>query len=193
MACGNSTQHLGSGWAPSQQSANCTMQPNTTNAYLGSEPDPMMRPLFTQQRDSLLALRAALGNLYTTQDWARLNLPCGSPAWPSVACGPARLVVGLDLSGSGLMGTLPGAQLLAVSPALESLDLSFNGLSGGIPASMLQMVELRVLKLQYNMLGGTLPDGFNNMYKLEELDLSGNKWTVGAQQCIDCMLLSLPR
>ncbi len=182
MDCANLQQHLGAGWAPPQQAPNCTYQAAVSEIYTGVEIDPMNLTAYTNQRNSLRALSSNFSNAHElTDDWYRLNLPCGSPRWTGVLCSSAGMLTGFNFSNRGLSGALPGAALLAAIPSLEVLDLSYNAYSGAIPAALLSLTALKVLRLQRNMLTGALPDGINAQRLLEEQDLSDNAWTVGGR------------
>ncbi|XP_066320765.1 LRR receptor-like serine/threonine-protein kinase GSO1 [Miscanthus floridulus] len=70
----------------------------------------------------------------------------GFCSWAGVACDEAGLrVVGLNLSGTGLAGTVP-------RDALEAIDLLSNALTGPVSAALGGLANLQVLLLYSNQL-----------------------------------------
>ena len=61
----------------------------------------------------------------------------------------------LDLSNSGLTGTIPPE--IANLNKLTHLDLSGNQLSGSLPSEMADMTNLNYLDLSNNQLSGAIP------------------------------------
>ena len=67
----------------------------------------------------------------------------------------------LDLSNSGLTGTIPPE--IANLNKLTHLDLSGNQLSGSLPSEMGDMTNLNYLDLSNNQLSGEIPQSFCNL------------------------------
>ncbi len=118
--------------------------------------------------------------------------------WKGVGFGSGH-VFGLNLTGNGLVGTIPdsltnltklgyvtlgGNQLSGTIPdsltkctGLEFLDLSSNQLGGTMPASLSKMTQLSTLNLASNQFSGTIPDSFGGFRFLMKLVLSNNQLT----------------
>ena len=106
-------------------------------------------------------------------------------------------VIGLNLSGNNLGGTLP--DILADLPYLKTLVLSDNHIQGEIPASwgkgaetrstgdetitraettvVVRMAVLMILDLSGNNLSGSIPEEIGNLTSLTNLNLDGNNLT----------------
>lgn len=94
-------------------------------------------------------------------------------SWNGLTCAldQAR-VVGLNLSGSGLSGSISGEFSHLIS--LQSLDLSSNSLTGSIPSELGKLQNLRTLLLYSNYLSGAIPKEIGNLSKLQVLRLGDN-------------------
>ncbi|VAI71359.1 unnamed protein product [Triticum turgidum subsp. durum] len=120
--------------------------------------------------------------------------PCN---WTGISCGKRNNVVSLDLTSSGVSGSLgvqigllkyiqviillnnsisgPIPQELGNCSMLEQLDLSENFLSGEIPESLSNLKKLSSLSLYTNSLSGEIPEGlFKNQF-LQDVYLNENK------------------
>ncbi|KAJ7555944.1 hypothetical protein O6H91_05G061900 [Diphasiastrum complanatum] len=107
------------------------------------------------------------------QDWdpSTAANPCG---WTGVTCNlTLQRVVGLDLSRTGLMGTI--SPRLGDLQMLNNLNLSRNNLTGSIPPSLGRLSNLNTLALYSNILIGNIPTELSNCSALLVLDLSRNK------------------
>jgi len=82
-------------------------------------------------------------------------------------------VIGLNLYQNNLLGKIPAS--LKSLKNLEVLDFALNDLGGDLPDELLELVQLKVLKLEMNGLQGKLPENFTSMLNLEELILFDNK------------------
>ncbi len=82
------------------------------------------------------------------------------------------LLVGLELPGNGLAGTLPPA--IGDFVDLKRLDLEGNELSGELPADLENLTRLEDLDLSDNAFSGPVPRGISGIEPLKRLDLSGN-------------------
>ena len=126
--------------------------------------------------------------------WAATDVDVAK--WFGVSARYGR-VVGLDLFGNGLHGSLPETigslgnlrdlvlhhnrltgpipESLGALRKLETLDLSANRLDGGLPASLGQCRSLEYLNVSSNRLVGEIPRGlFRHLRKLEALHLDHN-------------------
>ncbi|KAK8527363.1 hypothetical protein V6N12_054579 [Hibiscus sabdariffa] len=155
--------------------------------------------IFTDQ-SALLALKDHVthdpGNVLTTT-WSTSTPVCN---WFGVSCGPRhRRVTALDLTGLGLVGTLPPhgeiPSWLGSLTELRELSLNYNMLSGPIPKDMyddlpsLEVLNLRgmmpqqignltnleILSLGYNNLVGPIPPAIFNASTLSVIDLESNQ------------------
>ena len=81
-------------------------------------------------------------------------------------------VLGLDLSGNDLRGTIPPE--LGDLADLESLDLSDNRLRGSIPSELGHLSNLELLNLSNNQLEGVIPAELGSLTYLQWLGLGGN-------------------
>ncbi|KAL4272843.1 hypothetical protein GQ457_13G003210 [Hibiscus cannabinus] len=153
--------------------------------------------LLTDQ-SALLALKDNVihdpENVLTT-NWSVSSPVCN---WFGVSCGSKhRRVTALDLTGLGLVATLPPhlgnlsfLSLLSIKDnsfhgtlpvqlsnlhRLKHLDFGNNSFSGEIPSWLGSLTELRVLRLYYNNFNGVIPFSLGYLPKLEELSLYGNQ------------------
>ncbi|CAN6293295.1 unnamed protein product [Urochloa humidicola] len=151
-------------------------------------------------KDSLAPAEASAAT--TLASWS-LNGTAAPCSWRGVSCDPHGRVVGVDVAGAGLAGTL-GALDLSSLPSLatlnlssnaltgpffffprsntsapllsvRSVDLSNNNLSGSIPTTLpAYMPNLERLNLSYNQFAGGIPASLGDVSGLRELDLSSN-------------------
>ncbi|KAK3153894.1 hypothetical protein QOZ80_2BG0182910 [Eleusine coracana subsp. coracana] len=123
-------------------------------------------------------------------------------SWRGVSCDSRGRVVGVDVAGAGLAGTLDALDLASL-PSLSSLnlssnaltgtfffrssnvsvpllsfksiDLSNNNLSGPIPATLpMVMPNLEHLNLSSNQFTGSIPPALANLTRLQSLVLGSN-------------------
>lgn len=139
---------------------------------------PVEEPTNIADHDILFAARSAWGSPVALADWGQRAMPCANPPWSFAVCNTNGQLVGLQLSGVGLSGSLPIDRL----SYLQTLDLSNNALIGTIPASWGMVGNFttlaRVLNLSSNVLTGTLPTTFRSFAAAETLDFSYNKLQV---------------
>ncbi|XP_039026925.1 LRR receptor-like serine/threonine-protein kinase EFR [Hibiscus syriacus] len=128
-------------------------------------------------------------------NWSSSSHVCN---WFGVSCGfKHRRVTALDLTGLGLVGTLPPhlgnlsfLSLLSISDnsfhgrlpvqlsnlhRLKHIDLGNNSFSGEIPSWLGSLTELRVLRLYFKNFNGVIPLSLGYLPKVEELSLYGNQ------------------
>nr|POF02327.1 isoform 2 of mdis1-interacting receptor like kinase 2 [Quercus suber] len=99
------------------------------------------------------------------------SIPC---SWFGVSCNQAGSVVRLNLTNSGLKGTLhefPFSYL----PNLAYVDLSMNELFGTIPFQISHLSKLIYLDMSFNNLLGELPPHIGLLTNLEVLHLAENQ------------------
>ncbi|RDX63794.1 LRR receptor-like serine/threonine-protein kinase GSO1, partial [Mucuna pruriens] len=82
-------------------------------------------------------------------------------------------LVTLDLSGNYFVSELP-YWLFNISSDISHIDLSFNNLQGQIPKSLLNLRNLKTLRLVNNELTGPIPDWLGEHEHLQCLGLSEN-------------------
>ncbi|KAL4585019.1 hypothetical protein LXL04_009632 [Taraxacum kok-saghyz] len=97
--------------------------------------------------------------------------------WNGVQCSEddQTRVVGINLSNSGLSGTISPDFSKLVS--LQKLDLSVNSLTGEIPKKLGELQELQELYLFSNYLTGSMPVEFRLLKKLRVLRIGDNLLT----------------
>ncbi|TVU01646.1 hypothetical protein EJB05_52877, partial [Eragrostis curvula] len=84
--------------------------------------------------------------------------------WPGVACDATTGdIVGIDLSGRNISGTISPTAARLLAPTLTSLNLSGNAFAGEFPPAVLLLRRLESLDVSRNFLNGTLPDGVANL------------------------------
>ncbi|KAK8312557.1 hypothetical protein V6Z12_D01G050600 [Gossypium hirsutum] len=133
-------------------------------------------------------------NVLTT-NWSASTHVC---KWFGVSCGSKhRRVVALNITGLGLVGTLPPhlgnlsfLSLLSISDnsfdgelpvqlsnlrRLKHINFRNNNLSGEIPSWLGSLPELQRLFLYHNHFKGVIPFSLGNLSKLEMLDLFQNQ------------------
>lgn len=141
--------------------------------------------LFTQSWDDFCAFgegmccasthpdKAALKTLYEATDgdnWLPMwdTTTCNVCTWDGVTCNGSNRVVGLNLAGFGLTGTIPNINL----PSLINLNLENNQLSGAIPNFSLSALE--TLILTNNPLTGPIPN-FSGLPNLKDVFILGTE------------------
>ncbi|KAG2328876.1 hypothetical protein Bca52824_000056 [Brassica carinata] len=111
-----------------------------------------------------------------TQTWMINNTDCC--VWDGVSCDlNTGNVVGLNLWGSSLNGSLRSDSGLFKLQHLQNLNLSSNNLAGILPDSIGNLKRLRVLKLYECNFFGKIPSSIGNLSYLTHLDLEGNGFT----------------
>lgn len=133
-------------------------------------------------RQMLTGLYWALGG----KDWDRSDdwlSDAPLDQWYGVATDSDGRVTGLDLSGNGLTGKIPGGLSVLFDPSdfdirLKELDLSNNRLSGKLPSGFVPLFpHLEVLKASGNQFSGTIPSDVPSLSKLTWLDLDNNDFS----------------
>ena len=98
--------------------------------------------------------------------------PC--TGWTGVAC-VSDVVIGLDLSNDGFVGSLP--QTLNLVTSLQSVKLPGSSFNGTLPASWSALTRLTFLTIANSHLTGTLPSAWSTLGALTQLNLGSNYLT----------------
>ena len=94
-----------------------------------------------------------------------------NPPEPGDLCyGPLPDIMGLQLNGNNLDGTIPPEMGKGNLPDLLELDLSKNHLSGSIPAELGNLTALEYVYLNGNQLSGSVPAELCNLTNLFDDD-----------------------
>ena len=99
------------------------------------------------------------------------SIPC---SWSGIICNEAGSVISLDLTNSGLKGTLHEFSFLSL-PNLAYVYLSMNELFGTIPIEISGLSKLIHLDLSFNKLSGEIPPQIRLLINLEALRLGENR------------------
>ena len=135
-------------------------------------PDETVTQTVTSDRAALVALYNATGgpNWWNKVNWLS-NAPIGE--WYGVGTGISGRVVGLELYGNGLSGTIPSE--LSRLANLRTLWLYGNQLSGEIPSELGNLANLESLLLQNNQLNGEIPAELGDLANLDALWIDNNQ------------------
>ncbi|XP_062028718.1 MDIS1-interacting receptor like kinase 2-like [Rosa rugosa] len=98
--------------------------------------------------------------------------PCN--VWTGISCNTAGSVNRINLTNSGIQGTLHEFPFLSF-PNLEYVDLSLNKIFDAIPPKISSLSKLIYLDLSYNELSGKIPPEIGLLTNLEVLHLVGNQ------------------
>ena len=99
------------------------------------------------------------------------SIPC---IWSGISCNQEGSVTRLNLTNSGLKGTLYEFSFSSL-PNLAFLDLSMNELFGTVPIEISNLSKLIYLDLLSNNLSGEIPPQIGLLTNLEFLRLSENR------------------
>ncbi|KAK8509227.1 hypothetical protein V6N13_062283 [Hibiscus sabdariffa] len=146
-------------------------------------------PAGQKEADALLKWKASLDD--QTQSFLSSWDGNGHCNWTGIICDKSTSVSRLNLSSSGLKGTLHGFNF-STFPKLTVLDLSSNYLSGTIPSDVGNLSRLTYLDLSSNYLFGEIPASIGNLTNLLILYLYKNSLSGSIPQQIG-MLKSLNR
>ncbi|XP_050369521.1 probable LRR receptor-like serine/threonine-protein kinase At3g47570 [Argentina anserina] len=133
-------------------------------------------PSINTDKEALISFKEALINAPPSLIWDQNTSPCSN--WTGVVCrkhDQNQRVVGLDLSGLGLTGSI--SSHIGNLSFLRSLQLQNNKLTGAIPTQVVNLFRLRSLNLSSNTIQGPLPSNMSHLTALEILDLAGNNIT----------------
>ncbi|XP_042519231.1 probable leucine-rich repeat receptor-like protein kinase At1g35710 [Macadamia integrifolia] len=111
------------------------------------------------------------GGAHFPESW---NATDASPCiWDGIVCNSARRVIGINLSNYALHADLNTLNFSSLS-CLVHINLSHSGLFGTIPGQIGMLSKLTYLDLSYNSLYGELPSSLAILTRLAELDISSN-------------------
>ncbi|KAF4360380.1 hypothetical protein F8388_019466 [Cannabis sativa] len=96
--------------------------------------------------------------------------PC---TWFGVSCNKVGSVIKLNLTKSGLQGTLHEFPFTSL-PNLKYFDLNTNSILGKIPTQISSLSKLIYLDISFNNLRGTIPLEMGNLSRLVELHMDYN-------------------
>ncbi|KAH7858900.1 hypothetical protein Vadar_029197 [Vaccinium darrowii] len=153
--------------------------PLALSAVLGVLPPPSTaQPPHNPEVETLLRWKQSLVTQTIVSSWifnqTNGNSSASSPCnWRGISCNTAGNVTGLNLSNTGLQGTLDHLNF-SYFPLLLRLDLRYNQLNGTIPANIGLLSNLVYLDLSINSFSGSIPLSVANLTKVVELDFSQN-------------------
>ncbi|KAM5575733.1 MDIS1-interacting receptor like kinase 2 [Rosa sericea] len=130
----------------------------------------------TDEVGALLQWKASLQDTqshltsWSAQHFPNETRPC---TWFAISCNTAKSVTTINLTKSGLQGTLHEFSFSSF-PNLEHFDLSMNSIFGTIPPEISQLSKLVCLDLSDNSLNGSVPASFGNLSSLAYLNLGRN-------------------
>ncbi|XP_062078148.1 putative receptor-like protein kinase At3g47110 [Humulus lupulus] len=127
-------------------------------------------------KEALISVKSTLSFDHTTPNplstWDQTSSsPCN---WTGVVCNKlGQSVVGLDLSGLGLSGSI--SPHIGNLSFLNSLQLQNNRFIGTIPSEITKLFRLRLLNVSFNLINGVLPSNLKNLKELKVIDFTENK------------------
>nr|POE84404.1 putative leucine-rich repeat receptor-like protein kinase [Quercus suber] len=110
-------------------------------------------------------------NSLSYQNTSSSSSPC---SWFGISCTQAGSITTLNLTNSGLKGTLHDFPFSSL-PSLAYLDLSMNELFGTIPPEISHLSKLKYLDLAFNNFSGAIPPQIGLLINLEILSLAENQ------------------
>ncbi|KAJ9546053.1 hypothetical protein OSB04_025760 [Centaurea solstitialis] len=113
--------------------------------------------------------------------------PCN---WYGISCNPEGAVSRLNLSSSGLNGTLEHFSFSSF-PNLTHFELSLNYFSGIIPSEIARLSKLVYLDFSSNQFSGIIPPEIGRLRNLDTLHLFDNQFINGSIPQAICQLRSL--
>ncbi|CAN6724196.1 unnamed protein product [Malus baccata var. baccata] len=128
------------------------------------------------EAEALLKWKASFQN--QTQNnltsWMNANeAPCNT--WIGVSCNSAGSVNRLNLTNSGIQGTLLEFPFMSL-PNLAYVDLSYNELFDQIPPEISSLTKLIYFDVSYNQMSGKIPPEIGLLTNLQVLHLNANKF-----------------
>ncbi|GMI65212.1 receptor like protein 6 [Hibiscus trionum] len=141
------------------------------------------QPAVVCHRDERLALKqfkesfiidkhACAGSYPKVDSWGSEGVDCCS--WDGVECDQMTgVVIGLDLSGACLYGSINSSSTLFRLLHLQKLNLAHNHFNhSAIPSALGNLSMLTYLNLSSSVLSGQIPSEISKLYRLSSLDLS---------------------
>ncbi|KAF6994527.1 hypothetical protein CFC21_011204 [Triticum aestivum] len=143
----------------------------------GASSAPGEAEALLEWKDSLPLTAAAAGALASWDRAAAANSSFAVCSWHGMTCDVFGRVVGVDVSGAGIDGTLDALDLSSL-PSLGSLNLSYNALVGPFPSNVsAPLLNITSVDLSNNNLSGPIPPALPAyMPNLEHLNLSSNQF-----------------
>ena len=139
-----------------------------------TNPEIHSEPRIRQRYTLALLYLSTNGKNWTEQDeWLESDNECNWHSRRVSACNAQNELVFLDIPANNARGTLP-PELSVLSPALIELKLNGNLLTGSIPSSLSRLSKLEVLDISNGMLTGIIPDSLGNLSNLRIMNLSKN-------------------
>ncbi|KAI3665613.1 hypothetical protein L6452_44242 [Arctium lappa] len=123
---------------------------------------------------ALLSLKSAITDdpQSSLSTW---NLSTSHCSWSGVTCDYRRHVVGIDISGLNLTGTLSSD--IGHLRYLVNFTVAANNIAGTIPPEFSYISGLRLLNLSNNIFNETFPPELSSLKSLQVLDLYNNNMT----------------
>ncbi|GKF45865.1 MDIS1-interacting receptor like kinase 2-like protein [Tanacetum coccineum] len=132
----------------------------------------------SQEADALINWKATLhtqNNIRILPSWTQEDQKAVSPCnWHGVSCNEQGSINKLNLSSSGLNGTLDHFSFSSF-PNLGYLSLGSNNFSGIIPSEIGQLSKLVYLDLSTNLFMETIPPEIGELTNLDTLKLAKNQ------------------
>ncbi|KAF6988964.1 hypothetical protein CFC21_006375 [Triticum aestivum] len=143
----------------------------------GASSAPGEAEALLEWKDSLPLTAAAAGALGSWDRAAAANSSFVVCSWHGMTCDVFGRVVGVDVSGASIDGTLDALDLSSL-PSLGSLNLSYNALVGSFPSNVsAPLLNITSVDLSNNNLSGPIPPALPAyMPNLEHLNLSSNQF-----------------
>ncbi|KAK9993334.1 hypothetical protein SO802_023037 [Lithocarpus litseifolius] len=127
----------------------------------------------TQSQPSLPSW-TLLPNSNATNSSMNQNTSTSPCSWFGISCNQAESVTRLNLTNSGLKGTLHEFPFSSL-PSLAYVDLSMNKLFGTVPSEISRLSKLIYLNTSSNNFSGAIPPQIGLLTHLKMLDLSNNQ------------------
>ncbi|KAM3682703.1 hypothetical protein ACJW31_12G092000 [Castanea mollissima] len=143
---------------------------DATSLSVNEEADALLNWKATLQNETQPPLPSWTLPNHATNSSSNQKTSSISCSWFGISCNQAGSVIGLNLTNSGLKGTLHGFSFSSL-PNLAILDLSMNGLFGTIPIEISNLSKLTLLDLSFNKLLGEIPSQIGLLTNLEDLYL----------------------
>ncbi|KAK3002184.1 hypothetical protein RJ639_022486 [Escallonia herrerae] len=138
---------------------------------------PQVASASAEEVGALLKWKASLENTSRLTLWSLPNnannssTPC---TWYGVSCNADGSVIGLNLTSSGVTGTLYGLSFSSF-PNLAAIDYGMNNFFGTIPPQIGYISKLTYLDLSTNQFSGIIPPEIGLLTNLETLHLFDNQ------------------
>jgi len=131
----------------------------------------------TPDAEALLELKKSLNVTTELQTWTAAAADPSPCHWEGINCTQGSLEHIESITLAGLKTTVGAVLSPSIGRLrfLRSIDLSFSGISGTIPVEIGNLRRLRKLDLSANKLVGTIPKEFGRLMRLTEVRLGTNK------------------